>query len=49
MTADPGYTIRPPAESMARLFVPITVGVAVAVGLGVYGRLHEPTGIAVST
>jgi hypothetical protein len=28
--------------------VPIVVGAAVAVALGVYGRLHEPTGVAIS-
>lgn len=48
MTMDQGYTVMPPTQSMARLFVPITVGIAVSVGLGVYGNLHEPTGIAVS-
>jgi hypothetical protein len=28
--------------------VPLSVGAAVAVGLGVYGRLHEPTGVAIN-
>jgi Family of unknown function (DUF6529) len=32
----------------AKLVVPALVGAAVAVTLGVYGRLHEPTGIAVN-
>ena len=30
------------------LLVPFAIGGAVAVGLGVYGRLHNPTGIAVN-
>jgi hypothetical protein len=36
------------AATSAKLFGPILAGAAVTVGLGVYGRLHEPTGIAVS-
>ncbi|MEH0843537.1 DUF6529 family protein [Micromonospora sp. CPCC 205711] len=32
----------------ASLTVPLLVGAAVAVALGVYGRVHEPTGIAVN-
>lgn len=28
--------------------LPLGVGAAVAVGLGVYGRVHEPTGIAIN-
>ncbi len=32
----------------AKLFVPLAVGAAVAVSLGVYGRLHHPTGLAVN-
>jgi hypothetical protein len=31
-------------RSPARLLVPVAVGAAVAVGLGVYGREHQPTG-----
>jgi hypothetical protein len=27
--------------------LPLSVGAAVAVGLGVYGRLHQPTGVAI--
>jgi Family of unknown function (DUF6529) len=39
----------PAAESGARvLLVPVLAGAAVAVALGVYGRLHGPTGFAVS-
>jgi hypothetical protein len=30
------------------LLVPLLAGLAVAVVLGVYGRLHEPTGVAIS-
>lgn len=30
------------------LLVPFLIGAALAVGLGVYGRLHPPTGIAVN-
>lgn len=32
----------------ASVFVPLLAGAAVTVALGVYGRIHEPTGIAVS-
>ena len=31
-----------------KLLVPVAIGGAVAVALGVYGRLHEPTNIAVN-
>lgn len=34
--------------SLTAVLVPLAVGSAVAVALGVYGRLHEPTGLAVS-
>ncbi|HZN73934.1 MAG TPA: DUF6529 family protein [Micromonosporaceae bacterium] len=37
-----------PTASAVRWFVPIAVGAAVAVTLGVYGQLHTPTGIAVN-
>jgi hypothetical protein len=30
------------------ILVPTVAGAAVAVALGVYGRLHEPTGVAIS-
>lgn len=33
---------------MTKVLVPLAVGAAVAVTLGVYGRLHEPTGVAVN-
>jgi hypothetical protein len=38
---------RPPG-SAAPLLIPLAVGAAVAVALGVYGGLHTPTGIAVN-
>ncbi len=37
-----------PARGNARLFVPLLIGACVSVLLGVYGRLHHPTGIAVN-
>lgn len=39
---------RPPDTTATMILVPIVVGAAVAVALGVYGRLHEPTGIAIN-
>jgi hypothetical protein len=58
MTAQPVPSAVPPAppvppaprenSKLLRLIVPVTVGVAVSVGLGVYGKLHDPTGIAVN-
>ena len=33
-----------PRASPARLLIPLLVGAAVAVGLGVYGHEHDPTG-----
>jgi hypothetical protein len=45
--AESGYPATP-ARSPAQLFVPISIGIAVSVALGVYGNLHQPTGIAVS-
>jgi hypothetical protein len=51
MTVDTPAPIAPPAPrsggSMA-LLVPLLVGSAVSVTLGVYGKLHKPTGIAVN-
>ncbi|MET8290241.1 MULTISPECIES: DUF6529 family protein [Streptomyces] len=54
MTADPnaatqGYPADPPAHRRphpARYLVPALVAAAVAVGLGAYGRTHDPTGTA---
>jgi len=36
-----------PVRSASRVVLPLSVGAAVAVGLGVYGRLHQPTGVAI--
>jgi len=36
------------ASGGRQLLVPLAAGAAVAVTLGVYGRVHSPTGIAVS-
>jgi hypothetical protein len=44
MTVD---TTKPRAET-GILLIPLLIGTAVAVTLGVYGRLHEPTNIAVN-
>ena len=41
-------TTTPPARPAARLYVPLLIGAAVCVTLGVYGRLHHPTGVAVN-
>jgi Family of unknown function (DUF6529) len=38
----------PSVERVTLVLAPLVVGSAVAVALGVYGQLHEPTGIAVS-
>ncbi|MDV7220250.1 DUF6529 family protein [Streptomyces prunicolor] len=54
MTADPNaatqsYPSRPPTphhDSPARYLVPALVAAAVAVGLGVYGKVHDPAGTA---
>jgi hypothetical protein len=49
MRADHGATAAPPPVSSAvKMLLPVTVGAAVAVALGVYGRLHEPTGVAIN-
>lgn len=41
-------THRARGSNPAVILVPLVVGFAVAIALGAYGRLHEPTGIAVS-
>ncbi|MER7643260.1 DUF6529 family protein [Streptomyces sp. NPDC126522] len=54
MTVDPNsatqaYPPRPPArplDSPARYLVPALVAAAVAIGLGVYGKVHDPAGTA---
>jgi hypothetical protein len=49
MTADPNLSTSPARTGdAAKLFVPLAVGAVVSVTLGVYGRLHAPTGIAVN-
>jgi hypothetical protein len=55
MTPDPGVPVASApapvasvAPSFARLFVPLAIGSAVVVALGTYGKVHEPTGIAVN-
>ena len=45
--ASPSPTARPPPpDSPARYLVPALVAAAVAVGLGVYGKVHDPAGTA---
>jgi hypothetical protein len=50
VTADYDYDYAPmrPAQSMTRLFVPIAIGIGLSVALGVYGKMHHPTGVAVN-
>jgi hypothetical protein len=38
----------PPPSAAVKLLVPFLIGSAVSVGLGAYGKLHDPTGIAVN-
>ncbi|MGI5246104.1 DUF6529 family protein [Dactylosporangium sp. CA-139066] len=38
----------PSPKTLATLIVPFLVACLVAAGLGVYGKLHEPTGVAVN-
>jgi hypothetical protein len=38
----------PPRPSVVPLLVPLLVGGVISVGLGLYGRLHQPTGFAIS-
>jgi len=46
---DPGYrTVPPPRSGGQLLLVPLLAGSLVAVTLGVYASLHEPTGLAVN-
>src|SRR5262245_5198843 len=37
-----------PASGTTKLLVPLAIGSAVALTLGVYGRVHEPTFVAVN-
>jgi hypothetical protein len=52
MTAQPGAEAPLPPQttgsSAARLVVPSLIGALVALTLGIYGHLHNPTGIAVN-
>jgi hypothetical protein len=41
-------TASPPVNRTVTLLIPLAIGSAVSVALGVYGRLHSPTGIAVN-
>lgn len=36
------------ASDAVKIGVPVAVGAAVAIGIGVYGRLHDPTGFSVN-
>ncbi|HEY7483045.1 MAG TPA: DUF6529 family protein [Streptosporangiaceae bacterium] len=47
MTTTP-RAARPGTTGAALLLGPLLVGAAVAIALGVYGRLHTPTGVAVN-
>jgi hypothetical protein len=48
-TGKPDHRSGPSLPSAALVLVPLLVGCAVAVGLGVYGRNHQPTGEAIFT
>jgi len=37
-----------PLTATSRVAMPLSIGAAVAVVLGLYGRLHDPTGVAVN-
>jgi hypothetical protein len=37
-----------PVHQLSRVGIPLAVGTAAAVALGVYGRLHDPTGVAIN-
>jgi len=37
-----------PVHQVSRIAFPLAVGAAAAVALGVYGRVHEPTGVAIN-
>jgi hypothetical protein len=41
-------SLESPFPQPSRLLVPLAVGAAVSLSLGVYGRVHSPTGIAVN-
>jgi Family of unknown function (DUF6529) len=52
MTAQPGASAPLPTDhadsGVAKLVVPSLIGALVALTLGIYGRLHSPTGIAIN-
>ena len=52
MTVQPGTSAPLPqdraASGVAKLVVPSLIGALVALTLGIYGRLHHPTGIAIN-
>ena len=52
MTAQPGTSASLPpdraASGVAKLVVPSLIGALVALTLGLYGRIHHPTGIAIN-
>jgi hypothetical protein len=51
MTAHPGTSPLPPtraASTTTKLVLPCLIGALVALTLGIYGRLHSPTGFAVN-
>jgi uncharacterized protein DUF6529 len=53
MTTSPGAPARhrhaqpAPTSTVTKLLVPVVIGALVAVLLGVYGRVHDPTGVGV--
>lgn len=47
-TRPPQQAVSPAGISWAAVVVPVAVGAAVAVVLGVYGRLHPPTGLSLA-
>jgi hypothetical protein len=47
-TPEPAPTPAPAAGGRLALLIAFAIGGAVAVALGVYGKVHEPTGIAVN-
>ena len=48
MSMDERRYAAPPAVSLAKVLVPVAIGGVVSITLGLFGRLHQPTGIAVS-
>ena len=37
-----------PVKAATRVVLPLSVGAGVAIALGLYGRLHQPTGVAIN-